>query len=78
MLSSPDLRRGSAAARLSGLRVRTRREHLCLSVVIVVCSLAEVSATDRSLVQRSPIDCGLSECNREASVMRRPWPTGGC
>jgi hypothetical protein len=20
----------------------------------------------------------VSECDREASIMRRPWPTGGC
>jgi len=31
-----------------------------------------------SLVQRGPTDCGMSECDREASIMRRPWPTGGC
>ena len=30
------------------------------------------------LVQSSPTDCGVSECNREASIMRRPWPTEGC
>jgi hypothetical protein len=22
--------------------------------------------------------CGVSKCDREASIMRRPWPTGGC
>ena len=22
--------------------------------------------------------CGVSECDREASILRRPWPTGGC
>ena len=22
--------------------------------------------------------CGVSECDREASIMRRAWPTGGC
>jgi len=32
----------------------------------------------RFLVQSSPIECGVSECDREASTMRRPWPTGGC
>jgi hypothetical protein len=31
----------------------------------------------RSLVQRSPTECGVSECDREASIMRRPWPIGG-
>jgi hypothetical protein len=29
-----------------------------------------------SLVQRSPTECGVSECDREASIMR-PWPTMG-
>jgi hypothetical protein len=27
---------------------------------------------------RSPTECGASECDLEASVMRRPWPTRGC
>ena len=31
-----------------------------------------------SLFQKSPIECGVSECNREASIMRRPWPKRGC
>jgi hypothetical protein len=22
--------------------------------------------------------CGVSECDREARKIRRPWPTGGC
>jgi hypothetical protein len=25
-----------------------------------------------------PTDCGVSECDRETSIMRRPWPTRGC
>ena len=37
----------------------------------------EVSATFRSLIQRSSTECGVStECDRESSIMRRPWPTG--
>jgi hypothetical protein len=32
--------------------------------------------TGRSLVQKSSIECGVSECDREASTMRGPWPTG--
>ena len=39
---------------------KTRREHVCLSVVSVVCCQVEVSATGRSLVQRSPTDCDVS------------------
>jgi hypothetical protein len=48
-----------------------------LSLVSVVCCQAEVSAWCWSLVQRSPTECGVSECDREVSTMR-PWPTGGC
>ena len=33
-----------------------------MSVVSVVCCQVEVSATGRSLVQRSPTECGMSEC----------------
>jgi hypothetical protein len=47
--------------------------------VIVVCCQVEFSATSRSLAQRSPTECGVSKkCDREASTMSRPWPTGGC
>jgi hypothetical protein len=68
---------GSAAARFLGLRVRVPLG-AWMSVVSVVCCEVEVSTTGRSLVQRSPTECGESECDREASIMRRPWPTGGC
>ena len=37
-----------------------------------------VLATSWSLVQRSPTECGVSECDRGATIMRRPWSTGGC
>ena len=51
-----------------------------MSVVSVVCCQVEVSATGRSLVQRSPTDCGASLCVivMPRLTMRRPWPTGGC
>ena len=52
--------------------------HGCLSIVSVVCCQVEVSASGRSLVQGSTTECGVSECDREASIVRRPWPTGGC
>jgi hypothetical protein len=38
-----------------------------LSLVSVACCQVEVSVSGRSLVQRSPTECGVSECNREAS-----------
>ena len=46
-----------------------------LSVVSVVCCQAEVPATGRSLVQRSPTEHLVSECDLETSTMRRPCPT---
>jgi hypothetical protein len=39
-------------------------------VVSVVCCQVEVSATDCSLVQRSPTDCGAS------SVIKKPRKRG--
>jgi len=33
------------------------------------CGLSEVSASRRSLVQRTPTDCGMSECDPEDSNM---------
>jgi hypothetical protein len=47
------------------------------SLAQCLCCQVEVSATDRSLFQGSPTECGVSECHHEASIMRRPWPTGG-
>jgi hypothetical protein len=49
-----------------------------LNLVSVVCCQVEVSATGSSLVQRSRIKCDVSECDREASIMKRPRPTRGC
>jgi hypothetical protein len=46
-------------------------------ILSVVCCYVEFLATDRSLVQRSPAECVVSEYEREASIMGRPWPTGG-
>jgi hypothetical protein len=44
-------------------------------VVSVVCCQVKVFATDRSLVQGFPIECGVSECDLETSAMRRSSPT---
>jgi len=40
--------------------------------------LREVSASGLSPFQKIPTDCGVSECDRETSIMRRPWPTRSC
>jgi len=55
----------------------SRRRHGFSCVPCVVCSQVEVSASGWSLVQSSPTECGVSECDREASLMRRPWPARG-
>ena len=52
--------------------------HGCLSFVRVVCCQVEVSSSGLSLVQRSPTECGASEYDPEASILRRPGPTRGC
>jgi hypothetical protein len=69
------VRLGSTAARLLGLWVRIPL-WTWMSVSCECCVLqVEVSASERSLVQRSSTECCVSECDREASVMRMPWPT---
>jgi hypothetical protein len=45
--------------------------------VSVVCCQVQVSAAGWSPVQRSSTECGVSECDREASIMRGPWPHEG-
>jgi len=59
------LRRKSAVSRLLGLRVRIPPVAL-MSVVGFVCLQVEVTVTNRSLVQRSPTVCGVSQCDLNA------------
>ena len=47
-----------------------------MSVASVVCCQVEVSASGRSLVQRSPTECGVSEYDRKASIMGGSGPLG--
>ena len=49
-----------------------------LTVMFLMSCQVEVSAPDWSLVQRSCTECGVSEWDREASIVRRPWPTKNC
>jgi len=72
------LRRVFMTAHLLGLWVWILLGYGCLSFVGVVCGLAEVSATGWSLIQRNPTEFGVSDCDHEASTMKRPWPTRGC
>jgi hypothetical protein len=54
---------------------KTIKGHGCLSFGTVMCCQVEVSATDRLLNQRSPTECGMSECAFKISKMRKPRPT---
>jgi hypothetical protein len=45
-------------------------------VSVVFCQV-EASASGRSLVQRSSTECGVSECDRESSIIWTLWPTMG-
>jgi hypothetical protein len=75
----PGLRRGSAAAYLLLLRVRIPSgDWISVSRKCYVVSGREVSATGRSLIKRSPTECGMSERDREALMVRRPWPNREC
>jgi len=67
------LRRGSAAAGVLVLRVRIAPVAWMLCVV---CCQVEVCAVGRSLVQRTRTECGVSECDREASIIRVPCHLG--
>jgi len=43
-----------------------------------LCCQLEVSAADRSLVQRGPTEYDVTGYDLETSIMRKPRPTGGC
>jgi hypothetical protein len=58
------LRRGSAAERLLGSWVRIPPGAWMFVSCECLCCQVEISATGRSLVQRSPTDCGVSECDQ--------------
>ena len=47
-------------------------------LLCMFCVTRQRCASGWSLVQRSPTERVVSECDREASIMRRPWPTRGC
>ena len=65
-----------AAARLVQLRVRIPPgEWMSVSCKCCVCCQVKVSATGRSLVQRSLTECGVSKCDLKPSTMRRLRPT---
>jgi hypothetical protein len=63
----------SACGRLfAGSGFESRRGRVYLSLASVVCCQMEVSASGRSLVQRSSTECDVFGCDREASTLKRP------
>jgi hypothetical protein len=63
-------------AGIAGSNTLVVHKYLSLSVVCVCCQV-EVFLTGRSLVQRSPTECGVSECDRRTS-QRMPRLNKGC
>ena len=73
---SRGLRRGSAAAFCWDCGFESRQRHGSLSLMSVLCCQEQVSASGRSLIQRSPTERGVNKCDSDAS-MRRHWPNWG-
>ena len=64
---------------LLGLWVQIQLQQGFLSLVSVLHCQVQVSVLGCSPIQRNPTECdGVSECDCEALIMRRPWPTWGC
>jgi hypothetical protein len=72
---SRGLRRGSATARLLGLRVQIP-PGTWMSVTCECCVLSG-RGLFLGLITRpeSPTECGVSECDGKVSIMKSPWPT---
>jgi hypothetical protein len=61
-----------------GCGFESHRGHGSPSVVSVVFCQLMVSVTGRLLIQGSPTECGVSECDCGTLIMRKPWPTRDC
>jgi hypothetical protein len=74
----PCLRRGSAAVRLLGLWIRSP-PGACMSVSCECCVLpGRVLCVGLITRAEESYRIWCLECDHEASIMRRPWPTWGC
>ena len=67
---------GRSDAWVCGRSLRIQPEAVCLPVVSVACCQVEVSGVGAGHWSRGVLPCGVSECDREALIMRGPWPTG--
>ena len=73
------LERWSAAAELLGLWVRIP-PGTWIPVPCACCVLSGSGLCDGLITRPEEsyrLCCVLSKCHREASILRRPWPTGG-
>ena len=63
-----------------GFGSRLGRWHLSLVSVMCVCVCGQVEffASCWSLVQKSPTECSVSECDHEPPIMRRTWHNADC
>jgi len=48
-----------------------------MSVSCECCVSSGRGLCDGLITRPEESECGVSECDREASIMRRPWSTGG-
>ena len=55
----------------------THMEHDGAFLVSVVFRQVDISESGSSFVQRSPTEFGVSECDSEASIMRKGCPNRG-
>jgi hypothetical protein len=60
---------------LAGIADSNPGEGINVALVSVVYYKVAGSASGRSLVQRSPTECGVSECYLKTVIVRRPKPT---
>jgi hypothetical protein len=64
---------------LAGIAGSNPPEGTVVCLLRVLCVVRKRSLRKADLSSRGVLtEGGASECDHEASIMRRPWPTGGC
>jgi hypothetical protein len=62
---------------LAGIAGSNLARSMDVMSLVSVYQVVQVFASGWSLFQRRPTECGLSECDREAWIVRRTWSTRG-